>query len=474
MRPGTRRSRWLLGAAMAGLIGWIAGCGGDQPTQSGNLPPRIVSVNASPGSVILGGESRVTTLVSDPNNDPLVIRWHATGGVFTDSTRTSTFWRAPGSPGLYVLTLSASDGQETVADSVSVACGNVSLTVESTPSHAFINLDGTPTGLQTPYTFDPLPVGFHSASLFSLYYKYAGLPGVDLAHGASDTLRFVLPPPEFEVLDPGRNDLLEVGGVAVLPSGLGIVFAGRTASDTALYSTPLFPTVGTPRGVRIAGPVRIEEPIAIGGTGPDLFFVTSGESLAVVAIRDRNQDGAVDSVGRVVTLRKGFSPGASSTDAVAYALTPSEDPGTITLFYASYANGILSPSQLATPNGGKFPTWEPGDDVLAYQHGDAIFRGILNPGSIPLSDALYSLGFNTAPSWGPWGARTLGFLHGELSGAYTDLMLTAVGAPDAITVYRSLQDPRFLAWSNLERAVVITQDPAGLPQILVLRDLPIP
>jgi hypothetical protein len=460
---------------MAAFLAGIAGCSNDAPTGGGNLPPRIVSLNASPSSVVLSGESRVTALASDPDNDPLRISWHATGGVFGDTTKTSTTWRAPATPGLYVIYLTVSDGSESVTDSVDVAVGNASLTVLTSPPYAFITLDGTATGLTAPHTFNPLPVGFHTVSLFSPYYKYKSQPGIELVHGKSDTLRFVLPPVSEQFLALGRNDILELGGIAFLPSGLGVVYVARTATETAIFSDPLFPSVNTPRGIRVTGPVRFEEPISIGSQGPDLFFVNTNDSLFVVPIRDRNQDGTVDSVGTVVgLLRSRFSPGISTTNQLCYSYTPSEDPTTVALVYANYSDNSLGTTLSATPTFGKLPSWKPGEPVITYQNGDAILYSSVSQFSFPVGDTLYAEGVNTAPSWGKWGAKTVAFLHGTVPGTYTDLMLTAYNAPEAVTVLRNLVDPRFISWSPLEEILAVTENPGGTPRIRIVSSLPLP
>ena len=466
--------RRVLACFVSVLALWVVACGDDNPTGGNNLPPRIVSLNASPSNVILGGQSRVTALVSDPDNDALTILWSSSGGVFTDPGRPSTNWRAPNVPGAYILRLRASDGHEFEEDSVTVFCGNVSLTVESSPSHALITLDGTPTGHTTPHTFDPLAVGFHNVSLFSQYYDYVNQPAIELVHGESDTLVFVLPPSESDALSTGRTDLQEIGGIAFLPSGLGVVYTGRTATETAVFSSSLFPGSGTPRGVRIAGPARIEEPISVGGTGPNLFYVTATESLVVVPIRDLNQDGVVDSVGTVTRLRRAYGPSISSEDQLLYSFTPSEDPSTVALFYADYANGVLTSQRTATPTPGKLPCWKPGETLLTYQRGDDIMYGVLNPNTIPAAEVLYGEGANTSPSWGRWGAKTIGFLHGSMAGTYTDLVITAPGAPEAVTVWRNLADPRFIAWSSLEPIMAVTHHAGGTPSILLVFSLPIP
>jgi PEGA domain len=467
-------SRSLL--PVCALLAGTAGCSNDSPTSGGDIPPHIISMNASPSSVMLEGQSRVTALVSDPDNDPITITWGATAGVFADNTRASTYWRAPGTPGFYTITLVVSDGSASVRDSIGVAVGNAALTVLSSPPHALISLDGTSTGLPTPHTFDPLPVGFHRVSLFSPYYKYASEPGVELSHGQTDTLRFGLSPALEEPLDAGRDDILELGGIAFLPSGLGVVYVARTSIETAIYSTPLFSGAGVPRGVRVVGPVRFQEPISIGGVGPDLFFITPGESLAVVPIRDLNQDGAIDSVGTVIGLRREiYSPAASTTNDIVYSFTPSEDPTSVPMVYAAYAGGELSAEFFsATHTPGKLASWKPGEMTLTYQNGNAVMYSVPSPFTFPSGDTLYSQGVNTAPAWGKWGAKMIGFLHGDVAGTYTDLMLTAPGAPEAVTVATDLEDPRFAAWSPLEELMAVTQHPGGAPQILIVHSLPIP
>jgi hypothetical protein len=458
----------------------LIGCSNKAPTDGSNFPPRIVSMNVSPGSVILSGEARVTALVSDPDEDVLTVRWSATGGSFLDSTRSSTTWNAPNAPGLFTLFLTVSDGRQTASDSVQVSSGNVAFTVLSSPADAYIFLDGSSTGFRTPHTFDPLPTGHHTASLFSTYYVYEGLPGRDMVHGDSDTLRFDPITALATPLNPGRDDLLELGGIAFLPGGLGILYVGRTASETAIYSLP-YPAVPSPHGKRLLGGVRIEEPIAVGSTGPDLFFVTAEDSLAVVAIRDTTGDGVVDSVGTPVGLRKAYAPavsrdGFTQNEKLAYGFDPSEVPSSHQIFWSVYLDGALTSFDFATSTFGKLATWKPDEDIIAYVQDSAIYLSVIVPPNSPQTYPFYSGGVNTAPCWGPWGAKTLAFLHGEDGGPYTDLILTAMGAPDAVTVYTGLSDPRFMAWSGLgfERAVAITHHPGGTPQILIVRQLPVP
>jgi hypothetical protein len=123
---------------------------------------------------------------------------------------------------------------------------------------------------------------------------------------------------------------------------------------------------------------------------------------------------------------------------------------------------------------GKLPSWKPGESVLTYQYGDAIMYSFVAPFTAPSGDTLYSQGFNTAPSWGKWGAKTVAFAHGNMLGTYTDLMITAYNAPEAVTLSHNLVDPRFIAWSPLEEIMAITEHPGGSPQILVVSSLPLP
>jgi len=289
--------------------------------------------------------------------------------------------------------------------------------------------------------------------------------------GATSGLNFLI----GDNFGPAGSDVLEIGSIAFLPSGLGVLYVARTATETAVFSQPLFPTASTPQGVRVVGPVRFEEPISIGSQGPDLFFITPSESLAVVPIRDRNQDGSVDSVGAVLgLLRNRYSPGVSNTYEVAYSYTRSEDPTSVPLVYGHYENGVMSDPLSGSPTPGKFPSWKPGESMIAYQNGDAIMFSIVSPFSTPGGDTLYAQGVNTAPSWGKWGAKTVAFLHGSVPGSYTDLMITASNAPEAVTLLRDLVDPRFIAWSPLEELLAITEHPGGTPAILVVTSLPLP
>jgi hypothetical protein len=162
-----------------------------------------------------------------------------------------------------------------------------------------------------------------------------------------------------------------------------------------------------------------------GHRGPELFFVPR-RIPSVVAIRTRTAT-AWWSVGTAVGLRKAYAPavsrdGSTQNERVVYGFSPSEDTPTLQVFWGLYSDGTLSVPQHATPTPGKLATWKPGEDIVAYVQDSAIFLSVILPFEPPQAYPFHSGGVNTAPSWGPFGAKTLAFLHGGAGGPYTDLI----------------------------------------------------
>ena len=91
------------------VVVWALGCG-DSIAPQGNKEPRIVSLTAQPGSVVLIGSVQVTVIATDSDADILTFNWSSTGGSFTDSTASFTTWNAPGTAGNYILSVVVSDG----------------------------------------------------------------------------------------------------------------------------------------------------------------------------------------------------------------------------------------------------------------------------------------------------------------------------------------------------------------------------
>jgi hypothetical protein len=453
--------------------GILPGCG-DSSTNPVNRPPRFIDLIARPATVVPGGVTRVSALVSDPDGDTVMFLWSATGGSFNDSTVSSVNWTAPDTAGTYTVTVEATDGKETVSRSVDLGVGSASLTVLSDPPGAFISLDGTPTGLRTPATFAPLSPGDHIAAISNPYFTYASdIDTRTLADADADTVRFAVRPASVSPLDPGMNGLLEIGGIAFLPDGSGLVYAARTASGTGLFSTSLFSSVQG--AVPLWDGVRMEEPLGVSADGSFVLFVSDADSLVALRIYDSEGNGLVDSTGAAIRLRKNaFGPAVSRTDEIAFSLGVSEDPAAAQILHGTFDGSGLTGIELATTAAGRLPTWKPGEPFLAFMRTGLILYNFLGDGGPVSPDTLVADGYNTAPAWGKWGPAHIAHLHGPDAQNLTDVRLAAAGTPYTATVNTSLEDPRFLAWDPVQRRLLVTQNPPGGPQILVLRNLPIP
>lgn len=80
-----------------------------------NDDPTISNITAEPTSVEIGGQTTLTAVASDINEDELTYNWSATGGTITGSGYEVT-WAAPESAGTYTISLivvDASDGADT-------------------------------------------------------------------------------------------------------------------------------------------------------------------------------------------------------------------------------------------------------------------------------------------------------------------------------------------------------------------------
>ncbi|MDD3493832.1 MAG: PKD domain-containing protein, partial [Candidatus Thermoplasmatota archaeon] len=77
-----------------------------------NQPPTITSLEADPGTVHLGGQSRISLSAHDPENDPLTFSWSCSGGTLSgNSGPEDKIWTAPNATGTYRITVSVTDNQ---------------------------------------------------------------------------------------------------------------------------------------------------------------------------------------------------------------------------------------------------------------------------------------------------------------------------------------------------------------------------
>jgi hypothetical protein len=87
----------------------------DPPDPFGNAVPRFDSLVLSDSVVAPGNDISIAASASDPDGDPLVYAWSATGGSFGDPASPSTTWTAPALKGVYTLTVSATDPESASA-----------------------------------------------------------------------------------------------------------------------------------------------------------------------------------------------------------------------------------------------------------------------------------------------------------------------------------------------------------------------
>ncbi|MFC2049979.1 Ig-like domain-containing protein [Chloroflexota bacterium] len=101
-------------------------------TPSGNQPPEISSLTASPSGVSYGGSTTVKCIATDPDGDVLDYSWSASGGDISGDGDTAT-WVAPDKAGNFYISVILSDGKggettDKVMVTVSAAVSTVTIT----------------------------------------------------------------------------------------------------------------------------------------------------------------------------------------------------------------------------------------------------------------------------------------------------------------------------------------------------------
>lgn len=100
----------------------FAACTDDEsPTQGKNHKPVIQSLTASPPFIRTGGETVLSCVATDQDQDSLTYSWSWTeGSVYGYTTRPSVTWRAPNISGDYSVMVTVSDGIQIAQDSVCI------------------------------------------------------------------------------------------------------------------------------------------------------------------------------------------------------------------------------------------------------------------------------------------------------------------------------------------------------------------
>jgi hypothetical protein len=109
-----------------------------------NKPPVITSLTPGATEVARGGSCTVSCVATDENtNDTLTYAWSASGGAVSGTGSTIT-WTAPDSEGSYTVTVTVSDGKESVSDSCNITVVNTPPVITSlTPSATDLPPEGS-------------------------------------------------------------------------------------------------------------------------------------------------------------------------------------------------------------------------------------------------------------------------------------------------------------------------------------------
>ena len=89
----------------------------------GNNPPVINSVKFDSNQFFPNQQYKITSDVTDPDNDTVYYNWHTDGGTFNDSESPAVIWTTPGTNGIYIIELDVSDGwggNDLMSETVSV------------------------------------------------------------------------------------------------------------------------------------------------------------------------------------------------------------------------------------------------------------------------------------------------------------------------------------------------------------------
>jgi len=87
----------------------LTGCDDNGTTETSNEPPEILSLNANPTTVELGGTTTLTCVANDPDDDELSYLWEASLGSI-NGNGSSVIWTAPNSEGTYSISCTVDDG----------------------------------------------------------------------------------------------------------------------------------------------------------------------------------------------------------------------------------------------------------------------------------------------------------------------------------------------------------------------------
>ena len=110
---------------------------------------------------------------------------------------------------------------------------------------------------------------------------------------------------------------------------------------------------------------------------------------------------------------------------------------------------------------------------MAFERDGVVYTVPIIENNLPGADTLSADGFNTAPAWGPWGPRHVAWLRGADSNSLDEIRLAVNDGPYHISIPLGTTSPRFLAWSTVQKVMVVSENP-GTGQVRLVSNLPIP
>jgi hypothetical protein len=453
---------------------------GDSSTPPLQRPPVLREIILNPETTVPGGQIRVSALASDPDGDPLTYAWTADGGSYSDPTDDTTFWTAPDTAGAYSLVVTITDGMFTVVDSIFAPVGAGSLKVTSDPAGALLVIDGRTTQFVTPHTFDELAIGPHQVRVVDQEFLFSpNFRDVDIAHAQADSVHFRVRQTVFETLNLGRTDIEEIGPVAYLPSGIGILYPARTTVDgVGLYSSAINPQTGQQSGVLLTTNIDLSEAVTVSNDGSWVVYTSPTGNLLANPIQDTDNNGVIDLFGSATLVRTdGYGASMSDENQLVFAFEPSSGTPSLQLFWGAFNDTIGNLSSgpfLATPIPGARPSWAPGSSAIVYETDGFLVFNAIGFGIPGARDTLATPdGFHQMPAWGPFGPTHVAYVSGPDAMNGQRVLLQTATSSRWVSVFDSLFDPRGIAWNPVAPQMVVSHNP-GQGRVVLLTNLPIP
>jgi hypothetical protein len=465
-------------AAFLALFILALGCGGKKVVDPGNQGPRIQGIVANPNVIPRRGTSRLTLLVSDPNDDPLTYQWIAAAGTFSDSVGSGILWHAPDLAGVYNIRVVVSDGvlEDSTSANITVGSGTAVVTSEI-PGYPIV-VNGVASGRATPDTLKNLPVGDYSIEIGSNFFRFAPSETTfTLSDQEVVSVHFRLPPPATEVVDTGSEPVDEIGGLTYYPGGIGVLYAARVGADTTLRSASLAPTHAGENGRVLHRPVMLLESIAVrtqpGGRPPQIAFV-SADRIRIGELHDTGSDGLVEQIDSLATLGGVFGEAygpAMSLDGslLGYALMPSTPPNTTDLLLVGNFDGrqVTRPRFAAFNRGGNNIQFGP-EPWAVFESGGEIYQVEIDTLQSNRAEQITATGGTAfSPAFSPDGR----YNHYMETGAANKLR--ALQEETTLTLRPSVSTTH-VAWSPDGRELLIADNSQiGNARLLLVYNLPI-